>query len=364
MSDLIPCSWLPFFSAPGGLWAGDNRRFQVLLRHGDELLYLPRNKKLALRGLKLYQPQSTKARLAIAACRFCTALNLPNGCHDVTVCVDRGTPLAHFFSTLARSERLPDFAVLPGNPHTSSRRFAFLLFDAQGHPQAVVKAALCSGGRELIDRETSFLRKHENQTRYMPRLLGSVSEDTIAALALPFYKGTSPGIDDMAIIGIILSAWLRQDKTLPLRDFPAGRRFFDAVAPSCPENLKQRLCGLHLTPALSHGDFAPWNIRETPDNLTVLDWERGEDLGVPGWDWFHYLVQSSILIRKDKPLSIYRRARELFSLPAFTSYARNSGFLGQELTVFASYLGHAEHLGQSEGLATLSELKQQVYGLF
>lgn len=364
MSDPTPCSWQPFFSAPNGLRAGERRRFQVLLRHGDELLYLPRNERLVLRGLQLYQPQSTRARLAIAACRFCTAFHLPNFGRDVTVSIDRRTPLAHFFTKLAGSDRFPDFAVLPGNPRAPARRFVFLLFDAQGQAAHVVKAAFEVGGCQLIERETSFLRIHGNGNPHLPQVVNHLADDDFAAMALPFYPGKSLGPEDMAVVGVIMSSWLRKGGPMPWTDFPTGRRFLHAAGNACPENLRKRLQEMRLTPTLYHGDFAPWNTRESSEHtITVLDWERGEPIGVPGWDWFHYLVQASILVRKDDPHAIVQRARKLFALPTFQSYARQSGFLTQELPLFAAYLGHAEQVGQTEGFATLRQLKEIVYGL-
>jgi hypothetical protein len=364
MSDAMDCSWLSLFYGQSPSLTTEPRRFRLLLRHGDELLYLPENRQLALCGLQLYQPQSVKARWAMWAYQLWTALNLPSLSCEVTVSIDPAAPLARFFQSLAGGRRLPDFAVLPGNPHTKSRRFVFLLFDPENKKRCVVKAGFEATSRALIKQEASFLRKHGSTVRHMPSVLDDLTAGSVAAVAFPFFPGRSPAPDDMATVGIILDSWLQRSELLPLMGFAAYRRFVE-VGGTYPPRLQQRLQDIRLRPALYHGDFAPWNIRETSDyNTTVLDWERGEAAGIPGWDWFHYLVQTSILVRKEKPHVIYQRALQLFASPRFCSYARAAGFSGQELALLATYLGYAEQIGQTEELATLTQLKQDIYSMF
>ena len=45
-----------------------------------------------------------------------------------------------------------------------------------------------------------------------------------------------------------------------------------------------------------HGDFAPWNILRVRNRLRVFDWENANTTGLPGWDLFHFIVQSGILV--------------------------------------------------------------------
>ena len=37
-------------------------------------------------------------------------------------------------------------------------------------------------------------------------------------------------------------------------------------------------------------------VRPQDGSWVVLDWERGEPEGLPGWDWFHYVVQTGVLV--------------------------------------------------------------------
>jgi len=47
-----------------------------------------------------------------------------------------------------------------------------------------------------------------------------------------------------------------------------------------------------------HRDFTPWNTLEADGKLFVFDWEYSSQLGTPGWDLFHFLIQSAVLVRR------------------------------------------------------------------
>lgn len=74
-------------------------------------------------------------------------------------------------------------------------------------------------------------------------------------------------------------------------------------------------------PCIFHGDFAPWNIREACNGSWILlDWERGETEGIPGWDWLHFALQPAILVKKWR----FERVRDLalttINSPTFQAY--------------------------------------------
>jgi hypothetical protein len=58
--------------------------------------------------------------------------------------------------------------------------------------------------------------------------------------------------------------------------------------------------------AISHGDFAPWNMQICDEAsgpaLFVYDWEQGRALGLPFFDAIHYFVQTGILVHR-RPIS-------------------------------------------------------------
>ena len=116
--------------------------------------------------------------------------------------------------------------------------------------------------------------------------------------------------------------------------------------------------GRTVHPAIYHGDLAPWNIKVSPAGAwTVLDWERGEPTGIPGWDWFHYVIQSGILVGRLSTPVLAQRVESLLRSDAFKQYAARAGILGCERDLVLAYLLHVvEVLKPSEGLAASREL--------
>jgi len=47
-----------------------------------------------------------------------------------------------------------------------------------------------------------------------------------------------------------------------------------------------------------HGDFAPWNMKQVNNRLFLFDWEYAAFEAPPGWDLFHFFVQSMLLLKK------------------------------------------------------------------
>jgi hypothetical protein len=52
---------------------------------------------------------------------------------------------------------------------------------------------------------------------------------------------------------------------------------------------------------LSHGDFTPWNTRSLKQHLFLFDWEYSAADNPPGYDLFHFAVQTGRLLRKEPP---------------------------------------------------------------
>jgi thymidylate kinase len=68
--------------------------------------------------------------------------------------------------------------------------------------------------------------------------------------------------------------------------------------------------GLVLPCGVSHGDFAPWNIRRRPRFLGVFDWESAGFSLPQNWDAFHFQTQTSCLLGRDAGYRFDREAPE------------------------------------------------------
>ncbi len=117
----------------------------------------------------------------------------------------------------------------------------------------------------------------------------------------------------------------------------------------------------------SHGDFAPWNARLVGGRLYLFDWEYADRERPAGWDLFHFLIQTSALLKGYSALRILRdfdESREFGRWAAqyadHLNIARNSLrpllllYLLRQLAIQAGVRG--TDLQQMRRLATLSAL--------
>ena len=249
--------------------------------------------------------------------------------------------------------------ILAGNPGSEGQRFLLLVFDASQRPVAVVKAGLSEQAKALIEKEESFLAAVPANTMAVPRLRATFESPRLRALALDFFAGDSPRPQHEAALPPLLESWIDPNRTIAVSDTPdwarlekacSGNNLFPAIA--------AQLRGRTVQSAIHHGDFAPWNIKVSPAGAwTVLDWERGELTGIPGWDWFHYVIQSAILVGHLPTSALVQRVESLLNSAAFRQYAARAGIAGCERELVLAYLLHVvEVIKPSEGLAPTREL--------
>jgi thymidylate kinase len=61
---------------------------------------------------------------------------------------------------------------------------------------------------------------------------------------------------------------------------------------------------------LSHGDFVPWNALEVNGRPFLFDWEYARRQWLPGYDLFHFLFQTRLLLARQPPARVFREVRE------------------------------------------------------
>jgi len=323
---------------------------------------MPASPSLAAQALSLYPAQTGLAKLAKSLLRTALQTGLPLGLERTSVNLSTKGAFARFLVGLVdgQSLPLPPFAVLSGNPHAAGCRFVILLFNGQDQPAIVVKAGLGDYARQLIRHETSFLNAVPPGTPGLPLLRASLDTEQISAFALDFVAGDSPKTEAWPALGELLSAWVSREKRIQLRDVAAWQTIEQTgAADPLFAQLSRRLGDFSFHPAIVHGDFAPWNIKVPlhGEVWNVLDWERGDLTGVPGWDWFHYVIQSGILVHKKTPRQLLQKIEELFAHSVFQNYANHSGIKGYERPLVIAYLFHLTKLIRpSEGFQTNQSL--------
>ena len=323
-----------------------------------------------------------------------TAFGVPPSGGSPAVPPEGGTPNE---STQTRSQTAglpagvpPRFAILAGNPRATGRRFVLLLFNADGDPAAVVKAGVSDDARRLLAHEEDFLRSLPEGRRGLPTVRGTFDSPRVRAFALDFFEGESPRADETAALSDLLGSWIVTDREVTMRELDAWRRLADKfhkpietstvrsrrreeadlhkLAPNPPPHVGgyeawetswlEALAEARFHPVMSHGDFTPWNVKVARGQWTVLDWERGEPMGVPGWDWFHFVLQPALLVRRESTDALLLRLENLFRSAAFTAYAERAGIKGRERALALAYLAYGTRVTkQTEGLDRLAALE-------
>jgi len=334
---------------------------RALSKHGRPFLLVPCQPGPAATSLELYPAQTGRARVARSVLRCLLRSAVPLGTKKIRFVVPSEDAFAAFLCSQAGTPKgkLPTLGLLAGNPASDGQRFLLLVFDANQRPVAVVKAGSSERARVLIDKEESFLATVAKGTSSIPKLRGTFQSDRLRALALDFYTGDSPRPRDEGALPALLASWVDTQRTVALCQSPDWVRLAGAASGNeLFERVDERLRELRLHPAIHHGDFAPWNIKVSPAGAwTVLDWERGERIGIPGWDWFHYLIQPAILVEHLPTAGLVQQVLELLDSGTFRPYAVRTGIAGYERELVLAYLLHAaEVIKPSEGLAPTCDL--------
>jgi len=359
----LPCTTLRevFAATAEDSAAQEEIGFRVLRRGGDPFLFLPTDPHLGVAALDLYPAQSAKARLAKGLLRVALRLGAPTGVERCALRFGRGGAFVQFLARTAKlpAGELPRLAVLAGNPRTEGRRFVMLVFGADDEPAAVVKAGTGDAARKLIAHETNFLQRIAARTPGVPVLCGTFASGVLDAFALDYFAGHPPRAQATPALAELLGAWVSVGRVVTVRELPAWQRLLAASARAPLPPVVAAQGGRQCHAVLAHGDFAPWNVKVAQGRWTVLDWERGEPEGMPAWDWFHFLIQPMVLVRRDSVPALMARVERLIVSDSFSRYARQTGVLGLEREWVLAYLGYcARVIRQADGLDRIEALER------
>ena len=352
--------WEELFPPPGNSNDGARLKLKLLRRNGVPLLLVPENPHAARAALTLYPAQSWRARLARRAVSALLLFSATPGAEVVEIRLDPDLPFARFLRATTTAPEDLTFAMLLGNPRVAGRRFVLLIFGAAGQPVRVVKAGVGTKAGALIHREAGFLKSHPPELLQAPVVVGEFQADGIAAVALEYISGPTPDLNNTDPVLRILGSWLQRDKRVRFEELPVAKRLH-AASPfeKAMRWMFDCLRDATFHPALHHGDFAPWNIRVEPATRRwrVLDWERGESIGPPAWDWFHFVIQPAVLVRHASPAAIIHRVGELRQSPAFRSYASEAKIGPVVDSLLLGYLLYCRDVvQQAEGMSTINGL--------
>jgi hypothetical protein len=328
--------------------------WRVLRKHGEPLVALPAAGNAAAASLALYPAQTAKARLMRNLLRAALKWNLPLPLARETVSIDPAAPFVRFLAGQAGSKTFPATGIFCGNSRTAGRRFILLLFGEQSEPVRVVKAGMGDAAMKLIEREMNFLALAPVAMTGIPKLFGTVRDKDLCAFAMEFLDGEFPSAADDRIVESITNAWVQEDRSITVADTAPWRDLESACRGERIWKRLEKLRSHSVRGVIWHGDFAPWNIKvnRRTGRCVVFDWERGQLSGLPGWDWFHYVVQPGVLVKKLSAPELRDELERLLRSEKFSAYANRCGITGCERELVLAYLLHnVEVLKPSEGRA-------------
>ncbi len=345
----------------------------LIRRKGRPFLLLPTTSVESHVALELYSAQRRRAKIMRALLPLLlktpAAFLLPR----VRIQVDTASELIQFMARQSGVpvERLRAPAIKVGGIAAHKVRFVMMLCDAANRPVKVAKVGLNPrgwvglhpDGWDATEQEAGQLELLPSNLVGCIQMTGRISTPALTAFATTYFSGDSPSDDEG--MEHLFHAWLNPQAPVPVESFHSWRELETAFSRSDPlmwQVLNRAVAGKKVHSTIQHGDFAPWNIRATSQqNLQVFDWERGQMQGMPGWDWFHFFVQTAILARRYNEKRVAAEVEHLFQSPRFQIYAAAARIKDITKPLFLAYLLHQKLVVKPvEGRETTERLYQML----
>ena len=335
--------------------------WRLVQRKRRPFLLLPNTAKNIHFSLELYSAQRPLARLWRT---FLPVLFRTPGRALLAVVnaeAESSSALLRFFAEQSGqpADELSTPAIKFGGIAGKTSRVVVLLCDTAGNPLRVIKVGLNPEGRAATEREAAMLAKLPKAMIGCTTLAGQLITDSLSAFATTYFPGQSLAND----VGIekLFHAWLAAGSSVPLESLASWREMESVLVKKEPQIwpvLRAALAGNKVSTTLFHGDFTPWNVRMTNlENIQAFDWERGHLEGIPAWDWFHFIIQTSILVKRHSPERVAAELDHLIQSARFQKYARAAGISDIIEPLLLAYLLHGKYVVQpQEGAAVTEQL--------
>jgi len=277
-------------------------KWLLIRRRNRPFLLLPVRPKGAQVGLELYSAHRRRAKIWRGAIPLLLSTPAAAIFQRVHFLANEASEIMPFLVDQSGMQGAGILApaIKFGSLENEKPRFVMLLCDQTNRPVKVIKVGIDKIGRAATEREADFLEKLPANTLGCIRLTGRLSTPHFSAFATAYFPGQSP--EDDAGLETLFHSWINPGPEMAVENLDSWQELETVVASASPaawQALRPALAGKTLRSTLYHGDFAPWNIRAVnSQNLQAFDWESGCLLGVPGWDWFHFIVQTSILAKR------------------------------------------------------------------
>jgi len=277
--------------------------WRLIRRRSKPFLLVPTSWTIQRGGWGLYSPQRWSAKFGWTLLPLLFRTPVARMFERIDLDVDINSEFLQF---LYRQSGVP-----PDRIQASAIRFSgalgvsritLLICDKDQRPVSVAKVGLNSVGRELTACEADLIETLPDSL-CQTKVTGRLNTSALTAFATAYLSGG--GIRDDVGLERLFQSWLNPGPLKPLASLETWRQLEAKVADAEPgawRILHAQLAGKVVRTTLYHGDFASWNVRVIGDgDFTVFDWERGQLQGIPGWDWFHFVVQTGILVKRHSP---------------------------------------------------------------
>ena len=306
-----------------------NFTWRLVCRNKRPFLLLPEKSGSTSTSFELYSAQRPLAKLWRSLTPLMLRTPLAKFFGRVAIQVDAESEFMQFLAQQSGLlvGQLPTPAIKFGGVPGKTSRLVLLLSDASGHPLRVIKVGLNLQARAATEREADLLSRLPKDVIGCTGITGRFVSDQLNAFATTYFCGTS--LDNDVGIEQLFHTWLNGTPPEPIQHLVPWQELDSAAnwagLPQWPV-LRAALAQHTIRTTIYHGDFAPWNVRMTNlENIRAFDWERGHLKGIPAWDWFHFIVQTSILVKRYSPERVAAELEQLVQSPRFQKYAREAG---------------------------------------
>ncbi len=275
-----------FLLAPGQV----NRHVH---RRGKTLISLPDSVSGAAQALKLYHPQRLEAHLKSRILQGFVRTSLHRYLLKAGEAV-KGQDHAHWDF----HHEPATVGIMPGSSdHVVSRAIASYRGE---NGWEVAKLGIGKEARRMLENEAAVLAILGENGGHSPPCLGLHHQGEMSILrmlrleGIPHWQGNVDGALDL------LEKWHRDLAPKAMEEFQEWEAIRAALETSeSGRKALGQLAGRMLSPSITHGDFAAWNLLSLPHGqLIALDWEWGNPQGLPGLDLVHYFAQDARLVRR------------------------------------------------------------------
>ena len=261
-------------------------------RRGRLLLCLPKDTGAAVKTLSLYPPQTRIAKGFVRCIKVLILLRIHRLLPKINLEIRDGGPLSKLMHQEGK------IGVLLGNPKGSTRCALVLRYDES--ELVVDKIAVDKLACVSVKSEAEIIKSLPKGLKGLPDLCGNREGNNWAFYTTHYVDGRSiKNNQDHEVIDILME-WQKNADTKSMGECKLWQTTTGLLHAGEKQNLLERLTGiddLQVKQGILHGDFAPWNIKRSTDGqIVVLDWEHGSLSGPAGWDWLHFMIQSSSLV--------------------------------------------------------------------